>query len=139
MQAPVVALSAVGKQAGESLCRGIYKGCLWMLVHWLAYAAQGPYSRKDTSRSRSSYRHGFCCPRRTRWRLHSASRLKVKSFKSVICEVRTGYGTEVAGRSATKEDCCRISVVIFEANHVGSTPNVSCTRLFLDATTTQLN
>ena len=96
-------------------------------MRWLAHEAQ-VHSGNDANKNRSSKRHGFCCPRRTRWRLLRVSSFEIKSQKSVICEVRTGYGTEVARRSATKEDCCLISVVTFEADRVGSTPAVSCAR-----------
>ena len=58
-----------------------------------------------------------------------------------LCKVSTGYGTEVARRSATKEDGCRISVLTFEANHVINTQHQLLCVLGLchDATTAQLN
>ena len=46
----------------------------------MQYEAQGAYSGNQTRKNRSSYRHGFCCPRR-RWRLQRVSSQKVNLSK----------------------------------------------------------
>ena len=52
---------------------------------------------------------------------HKGFKLQNQELEICLCEVRTGCGTEVAPRSATKEDGCPFSVVTSEAHSVGST------------------
>ena len=57
-----------------------------------------------------------------------------------LCKVSTGYGTEVARRSATKEDCCRISVLTFKKQTMlDQHQQFRVLGLCHDATTAQLN
>ena len=70
---------------------------------------------------------------------HKGFKLQNQELETCLCEVRTGCGTEVAPRSATKEDGCPFSVVTSEAHSVGSTQQFRVLGLCHDAMTAQLS